>query len=357
MSNEMLDKFTRHQIFLQRFATGEANKFDPFLRDADKVIRDVLSAQGDVIPTRKALAGVIRDITEGVGRNGAYGEYVAQLETDLSELAEVETAFTVRTMQTGVEVVVASPELAGVIRAAYTVPMGLGGTLPPLLNGFINQLTTQEVTRINNVIRTGFSEGQTVAEMTRIIRGTRANRFNDGILATTQRNAYAIARTSVNHMATQARNEVYAENDDILDGVEWSSTLDNKTSNICRFYDGKIFPTDSGPRPPAHVSCRSAILPAVKKELSIFAGNEERISVGADGPKVVTASKYHTWLKTQPAAFQGDVLGIQKAKLFRDGGLSPDKFRKLTSDNFGKPLTLSEIKAKDATAWDKANLD
>ena len=357
MSNEMLDAFTRHQIFVQRYATGQAKNFDAYLRRADKVIRDVLSAQDDVISSRKALASVIADITAGIGKDGVYGDYVQLLEADLADFAGEEIGFTVKTLENGTTAAVLAPEAAAVVAATYRVPLGLPGAMPPLLDGFIKQLTTTEVRRINNVITSGFSEGRTTMEMTRQIRGTRANRFNDGILATTQRNAYAIARTSVNHVATQAREASYSDNDDILDGVEWSSTLDRSTSDVCRFYDGKIFPANEGPRPPAHVGCRSATLPVVKPSLSIFAGNEERVSVGADGPKVVTSSKYYTWLKTQPAAFQDDVLGVSKGKLFRNSGLSPDEFKRLTSNSFGKSLTLKEIKAKDAKAWGDANLD
>jgi len=357
MSNEMLDAFIRHQIFVQRYGTGQAQKFDSFLRDADRVIRDVLSAQDDVISSRKALASIIADITSGVGKSGVYGEYVELLEADLADFAGEEVGFSVKTLADGTTAAVVAPEAAAVMAAAYRKPMGLPGAMPPLLDGFIKQLTTTEVRRINNVITAGFSEGRTTAEMSRQIRGTRANRFNDGILATTQRNAYAIARTSINHVATQAREATYSDNGDILDGVQWSSTLDNRTSNICRFYDGKVFPPNEGPRPPAHVNCRSATLPSVKPSLSIFAGNEERVSIGADGPEVVKASKYYTWLKTQPAAFQNEVLGVSKGKLFRNAGLSPDEFRKLTSNNFGKPLTLAEIKRKDAAAWGSANLD
>jgi len=51
------------------------------------------------------------------------------------------------------------------------------------------------------------------------------------------------------------------------------------------------------------------------------------------------------------------LLGKSQAQLFRKGGLSAEQFRKLTSSKFGQPLTLQEIKAKDADAWRDANLD
>ena len=104
MSNDMLDAFTRHQIFVQRYATGQAKKFDAYLRRADRVIRDVLSAQDDVISSRKALASVIADITSGIGKDGVYGDYVELLEADLADFAGEEIGFTVKTFRWGCQV-------------------------------------------------------------------------------------------------------------------------------------------------------------------------------------------------------------------------------------------------------------
>ena len=61
---------------------------------------------------------------------------------------------------------------------------------------------------------------------------------------------------------------------------------------------------------------------------------------------------YNDWLKKQSKAFQVDVLGKDKAKLFRDGGITMDKF----VNDRGQALTLAELKTKYPTAWDKADI-
>jgi hypothetical protein len=50
---------------------------------------------------------------------------------------------------------------------------------------------------------------------------------------------------------------------------------------------------------------------------------------------------YDQWLRTQPRAFQNEVLGVKKAQAFR-GGLKLDKF----IDRRGQELTLVQLKEK-----------
>ena len=52
-----------------------------------------------------------------------------------------------------------------------------------------------------------------------------------------------------------------------LDGFRYSAILDSRTTEVCRFLDGKIFkPTDpelASLTPPNHFNCRSSIVPLV----------------------------------------------------------------------------------------------
>ena len=69
---------------------------------------------------------------------------------------------------------------------------------------------------------------------------------------------------------------------------------------------------------------------------------------GADGGTQVNADvNYYDWLKSQPAAFQDDVLGNTKGAIFRNAGLSTDQFKAATVDRYGNPLTLGQMAEKD----------
>ena len=248
-----MDAFTRHQIYLQRFATQEANKFEPFLRDADKVIREVLTKQGELISNQAALTVATKELRGQLGE--VYGDYVDLLLVDLEDLSGRETDFTVDTLDKGVEGDILAPTVAAVWAFVLLRPMSLGGSLPDTLKAFVGSIQVSEVKRVTNIVRSGFFERTPVSEILTQIRGTKANRFTDGALNTTNNNARTIAKTSVNHTAVQSKNAVFRKNDRLVGTVEWSSVLDSRTSTICRTLDGDIFPVDSGPRPPAHPNC------------------------------------------------------------------------------------------------------
>jgi hypothetical protein len=58
---------------------------------------------------------------------------------------------------------------------------------------------------------------------------------------------------------------------------------------------------------------------------------------------------FDTWLKRQDREFVEDVLGAKRAKLFIDGNLPLERM----SDAFGKELSLAELAAKNAKAFEK----
>ena len=82
-----------------------------------------------------------------------------------------------------------------------------------------------------------------------------------------------------------------------------------------------------------------------------------RAAVGADGGGQVSANvSYYQWLKTQPAGFQDAALGPVRGKLFRDGGLTAERFAALQLDKNLKPLTLDQLMKLEPLAFDRAGL-
>ena len=59
---------------------------------------------------------------------------------------------------------------------------------------------------------------------------------------------------------------------------------------------------------------------------------------------------YSDWLRKKPVDFQESILGKTKAALFRDGGLTLDRF----VSPAGHELTLDQLKQQESAAWDKA---
>lgn len=352
-SPQLIEQSTRHQVFLERVKSGEANKFAAFLKEMDVQLRLRLSAETMTDFSRarveRLLAGVNTDL------NAIYARYLGTLRGELLEIADYEAGFESRSINqvvAGFETVLPAVEQvrAAVLAAPLSV-RGVGGG--KLLEPFMQDWSQRDVERITGVIRRGFYEGQTNSEMIRVVRGTRANKFNDGELAISKRGASAMVRTAVQHTASIARQATWDANSDLVKKVKWVSTLDGRTTQICRSLDGQIFPVDSGPRPPIHVSCRSTTVAELDEEFDFLKEGATRSSVNG---YVDQDQTYYQWLQKQPKAFQNTAIGSRRATLLRNGGLSSERFAELNLGKNFEPLTLAEMRRLEPLAFERAGL-
>lgn len=358
MADLLLNATTKHQIWLQRYASHLSNEFDPVLKDADVLIREVLT-RVEKIETTKQFNSLAKDLNTGL--SGIYGDWSNGLFNDIELLTQNEIEFTGKLLDKSTEgVEIALPILASVLGVMYAYPTqfndkGEAGLLKPIIGNFSKSQTDKVI----EAVRRGFKVGLTNDQILRKIRGTKANKFKDGILSTTKNSADIITRTSVNHVANQAKMETFWRNRDIVTGWVFIATLDVRTTQICRHNDQQEFKLRTGPVPPLHLRCRSTIGPLLKDKFSTLTkgASTTRASKGSSGGKQTQKSPYYQWLSVQSKEFQDDVLGKTKGQLFRDSGLSDEEFKRLVSNNLGQPLTLEQIKRKDPQAWENAGLD
>ena len=362
MANTVLTQaFDRHQFILQRLASKQVGLFDPFILRSDRIVRDVLSQYGENITTRKVLNEIIRRIE--LELSGVYNEWGATLLEDFKDIATSESKFAANTLAkaSGTKPVLPTPSQLWAAALQNPIQMSIKGE-STLITEMFSVFSSQESKRVSGVVRLGFARGDTLQQMITLIRGTKKLGFKDGVLSTTRNGAETIARTVTNHVSNVARQRTYKSNQDILEGWTFSATLDGSTSAPCRHndqeaQDGKVWPIGEGPLPPLHRRCRSSSHPKLKKRFDLFGDNGTRAQKGAYTTGQTKDKGYLTWLDGQPKWFQQDVLGKAQTELFRKGGLSPTQFNKLVNSAQGKPLTLKQIEAKDAQAWEKAGLE
>jgi len=213
------------------------------------------------------------------------------------------------------------------------------GKTATLLEPFISEWSSRSVTAIENSVRQGFFEGRTNQQIVKDIIGTKANGYQDGIIDVTRRSAETVVRTSIQHVAQVARNEVYAANADIVARYEWVSTLDARTTPQCQALDSREFEIGKGPLPPLHPNCRSSTVPVINNKYIRDTLRQGATRVSADGPVPANMS-YYEWLKTQPVDFQNEAIGPVRAQLLRDGGLSAQRFQELQLGRNFEPLNL-----------------
>ena len=218
-------------------------------------------------------------------------------------------------------------------------------------------------------MRTGILQGENLSDLTRRIRGRRENGYADGLLppgkdATTgrtiratmrpaTRNAQALAITSVQQVMGDARMEAYRQNSDLIKGVQQISTLDGRTSPVCRAYDHAAWDLEGNPLPgfpdllfnggpPRHFRCRSVLVPICKSWEELGAKGVKDFPPGSrasmDG-QVADHIDYETWLKGKPEAFQREVLGPSRYDLWQNGKVN---LRDMV-DQRGRPVRVKEL--------------
>ncbi len=198
------------------------------------------------------------------------------------------------------------------------------------------------VNAVRQQLQLGMAQSETLGDIVRRIRGRSAGggRFTGGVLATSTKQAEGIARTAITHVANRGHLAVYEENADVLKGVEFTATLDSRTTEICARWDGTVWAVDDPKKqvPPLHYNCRSVLVPAVDWEgLGITPPDEgTRASMGGQVPSSTT---YEQWFGNQSAQMQNSIIGVTRAQLFRNGQIT---FRDMIGKD-NRVLTLAEL--------------
>ena len=331
----VLDAAVRHRIALGRYSTTVVRKVIAQLNrvEIDLIARLARTDNESVSGVRlQLLLNEIRTI-----QSAGWRVITRQVEADVTELAGSEATFAQSLVEhvdptLSVDVFSPVPPISQIVAAVQARPFQ-GRILKDWLAGTDESIAA----RVRDVIRQGFIEGRPTADIVRTLRGTAAAGYKDGVLEGTRRNVEAVVRTALTHTSSVAHEAVYRANADVITGVEWVSVLDNRTTLICISLDGKVFPIDKGPRPPAHFGCRSTTSPHVGP---------------IDGVPALERTTYAQWLKGQPASVQDDILGPTRGRLYRQGGLTVDRF----VDRAGHTLTLDQLRARDAASFAKAGL-
>lgn len=355
---ELIDESIRLQVLLERVKAGEDKRIDVFLREEDRIVREILTRSELTAVQRDKAEGLLAEIREALttlhDRNTA--AYHKRLDDLAGTVADTE-AKSIGAALHGFDTTVPR---ASVIRAAVTAaPLsvrGPGGGM--LLDPFLRKWAEADIDRAVGVIRRGFYEGRTTEQIVRDFRGTKAANFADGTLAVSRRNARTVIHTALSHVAHVARAETWKANDDVIKGYRWVSTLDSHTSEVCQALDGQQFDIGEGPMPPAHPNCRSTVAPVTKtfRELGIDVDEPpDGTRASADG-QVDGSLTYFSWLKTQPESFVEEALGPTRAAVFLKGGIDADEFARLQLNRNFEPLTIEEMRERAPKVFERAGV-
>jgi SPP1 gp7 family putative phage head morphogenesis protein len=185
------------------------------------------------------------------------------------------------------------------------LPMPANGVL---VESFVKAFGNSAQGQIEKIVKQAWANGLTVDELVGVLVGTPGavlGGVQQGSASQVDRvksQGRAVIDTVVQFGAAGVAAAVASA---FFGRYAWNSILDSSTTDICRSRDGRIYEFATGPRPPAHMRCRSHITPLTP--------------TGA----AVAAASLGSWLAEQPEPVQKDF----------DGGMS-------------QPLTLAQYESK-----------
>lgn len=337
VAEQLLDDAIRHGTYLERFKAHEVRQLLKVLES--EVLPDLteqvsgrlaaIAARGyDRGPETTARLEAMKAAIERVLEQGS-ARMKAALRRDLEPLAEHEAKWQRARLEAAVPI-----DLHFRLPESAMLRQLVGGhpIQGEVLEDWFSKMETGVATRVTSELTIGVAEGQTLQQLMGRL---------DGVIDDTRSVVEATARTFVTGVSARAREDFAAENDDLIDGMRWISTLDHRTCIQCAPLDGEVFPVNEGPRPPRHPNCRCTVVP-VLKPWGKLGGLPPGQRAAAGGPVADTVT-FEGWLGDQPASVQDDILGVTKGKAFRAGDLTLAQML----DQSGRPLTLDELIAKD----------
>ena len=354
-----------HAISIEKYKVGVVRRIIALLNRSDADLSAALSAALERLPAESFTVERLELLLDQVRliNTQAYASVATELQNDLQELAGYEVSWQRALFESAIPnpVQVRFPIASVSAEQAYAAALSrpFQGRL---LKDWGTEIAADRMVKVRNAIRTGYLEGKTTDQIIRSIRGTRASGYADGFLERPRKDLAAVVRTAVSHTAATARDEFNKANDEILKAERWVSTLDNKTSPMCRIRDqlqytvnthkpiGHKVPWLQGPGK-IHWCCRSTSAPVTKswKELGMNIDEmtpSQRASMDGQVPGNTT---YREWLSRQSDARKIEVLGPVRAQLLKDGKLDLEDFYSPT----GEWLTLDQMRARDAAAFAK----
>lgn len=369
VNDRLQDAAIGHAVDLQRYSTWLVQRIIGLLNRTDSDLFARLTAALASMPAESFTVDRLESLLFSVRQLNlqAYEQIGRELTRELMELAAYEANYQLQLFQSTIPAqVVASVGVAAVnvrqVEAAVLSRPFQGR----LLREWSKSIETDRMTRIRDAIRIGYVEGETVDQIVRRVRGTRARGYADGIIEIDRRNAQSVVRTAVSHTAATARDAFYEENEDLIKALKWTATLDTRTTPICQVRDGKEYdpkthrpighsvPWLGGPGK-AHWGCRSVSVPVLKswRELGIPIDEMSPSTRASMDGQVPADQTYGEWLQKQSAKRQDEIVGPARGALMRQGDLPFDKL----FDSRGQYLTLDALRARDAAAFRQAGLE
>lgn len=372
----LADEITAQQIDLLRFDASLRRKVIGHLflleEDLESKIRryDIEGVKRDAFKRLRAEK-LIEDTRSTI--NSAYRQTGTTIKGELRDIASFQLPDTVERLNSVFRANIVTATLTPTETRLLADDTLIRGA--PLKDWWQNQSRrTQEA--FASEMRLGIQQGETNDQLVRRVRGTstgrmttvevagrrrRVRQFTGGIMRTSTRNAETMVRTATQSVSNRVLEETYRQNQDVIKGETWVSTLDAFTCTICIALDGAAWDLDGNPLPespyqgpkvviPAHPACRCALGPLTYSwdEMIERAGGRKRgvlntvpdsVRSSIDGT-VPGATTFDAFLRRKGEAFARKSLGAGRYELWQKGRITTSQL----IDQSARPLTIAQLR-------------
>lgn len=338
-----------HEVDLQRVASGLGGLSTKHLNAISKYVRETLLVT-ETITTIKQRNQLIKDISAFM--TDELGAFTADMTEDLGDIIVEEVGFQASTVATATGAKIVEPAINKVIKVIKQKPLVLNGKAIGW-DEYIEQYAPNQVKAVSQIITAGWSNGETTRLISQQITGT--NTIN-GVMQTSQRSAYMMAKDLTTHQSSMAKAEVGKANQDVIIGEKVIVTLDSKTSPICQ----KLGSQDKGgkefiyakvghnfSRAGFHRWCRSIMVFILAPEFKEFEAGRTRPAVINGVAVQVDAETNWMDIAKSNEEFAEISLGKTKAALLDE--MSAKEFTKAAYNRLGEAQTIESMKESSKT--------
>lgn len=264
----------------------------------------------------------------------------------------------------------------------------------------IEAAAREDARRISAICRDGLRRDQSIDEISRSLRGSKAGNYEDGVLNLSRSEAEQLARTGCCGIADEAKMQFYLGNPDVVIGVRHVATLSGNTCLVCGSYDGMVWKIPDEvhliPKLGIHPNCRCVHLPVTEMDeinsstrpaeaANFWKEAEEQYEKDHPGKhwrdlarstrlkyyyqaqkdyekrtgkpafdQVPQNMSFEDWLKTKDDRYLESYFGKTRFALYKDGKLPLKKFINPETD---RAFTIEELKKRDKAAFRRAGID
>lgn len=300
-SAALIDIITRHQVYLEALKNNYSDKYNPTLyelrNDIRRIFLDLDYKDFGEMPKRE-LNKFIKTLKEAI--RDRYSVWLRDILDDIETFMQEDTDLHVKiakeTQKDLTKEKLAALALLLLKKNKKEQWLLIEDMILPAngatLSDYANSLVITSSTAVENAIKRSWANKEPLAVALRTLVGTQRLNLRDGVLSRFKAQATGFVSTAMQQATSVTQATVYSA---IFDRYIWVSIIDSRTSDICRSRDGNIYKYGDGPLPPAHVNCRSSVIPFTSR------------------PAV--DDNYGSWEKRQPTEVRNDLRKVKSLTL------------------------------------------